>query len=318
VKARLSIVLLAAIFVCGIIAAPRVGAEEKKKILFLSGGPSHGFAQHEHLAGCTLLSDRINASGLPIESTVVKGWPTDPHTFDGVSAIVIYCDGGGNHIIMKHLEEFNALVKKGVGVGCIHYAVEVPVGDGGKALLGAIGGFFETFLSVNPHWVGEFKEPAKHPCANGTAGFKTNDEWYYHMRFQSEMTGVTPILSAVPPDSTRRNVKDAHGGNPEVFAGVGKNLSEHVVWAYQRPENGGRGFGCTGGHNHVNWAQNDFRTTILNSIVWITGLEVPAGGVKSKQPDGDEMLKNIPENKKKGNFDVAAELKKLEDLNAKK
>lgn len=316
---RANWILAAVLAVCGVFASVRAEDAGKKKILFLSGGPSHGYAEHEHLAGCTLLSKRVNESGLPVTSEVIKGWPADPKAFDGVSAVVIYCDGGGGHIIMKHLDAFNELVKKGVGVGCIHYAVEVPTGDGGNALLGAIGGYFETFLSVNPHWLGDFKEFPSHPTASGVKPFKTQDEWYYHMRFKGNMEGVTPLITGVPPDSTRQNKKDAHGGNPEVYAGLGKNLKEHVVWVYQRPNNGGRGFGCTGGHFHRNWSQDDFRKAILNSIVWIAGLEVPAEGVVSKRPDAEELLLNIPENKKKpANFDMAKQIADVQALNEKK
>lgn len=294
-------------------------AEEKKKVLFLSGGPSHGYAEHEHLAGCMLLSKRINESGLPITSEVIKGWPADPKAFDGVAAIVMYCDGGGGHLIMKHLDQFNELVKKGVGVGNIHYAVEVPKGDGGNAMLAAMGGYFETFLSINPHWTGEFKDFPKHPTANGVKPFKTNDEWYYHMRFAEKMEGVTPLITGVPPDSTRNGKDDAHGGNQEIRDGKGKGLQEHVVWVYQRPNNGGRGFGCTGGHFHRNWTQDDFRKAILNSIVWIAGLEVPPNGVESKRPDAEEMLQNIPEQKKKpANFDMAAKIEEVQKMNAPK
>ena len=57
--------------------------------------------------------------------------------------------------------------------------------------------------------------------------------------------------------------------------------------------NGGRGFGCTGAHYHFNWAQDDFRKTILNSIVWIAHGEVPEGGVKSARPTIDDLLANL-------------------------
>ena len=316
-SAKLTVVFLLAIFAFGIVAAPRASAEEKKKVLFIAGNPTHGYAEHENYAGCVLLSKRINECGLPIESTVVKGWPADPHAFDGQAAIVIYCDGGGGHVIMKHLDEFNALVKKGVGVGCLHYGVEIPKGDGGNALLGAIGGYFEMNWSVNPHWTATFKELPKHPVASGVNPLTTNDEWYYHMRFVSDMAGVTPILSAVPPDATRQGKDGTHSGNPDVRAGVGKNIAEHVLWVYQRPDNGGRGFGCSGGHFHRNWAQDDYRKAILNAIVWSTGLEVPADGVKSTRPDAEELLANITKTKPE-KFDMVAELKKVEETNAKK
>ena len=52
------------------------------------------------------------------------------------------------------------------------------------------------------------------------------------------------------------------------------------MWAVERRE-GGRGFGFTGGHFHDNWGNDNFRKTILNALVWLTGGEVPEGGVKS-------------------------------------
>ena len=60
---------------------------------------------------------------------------------------------------------------------------------------------------------------------------------------------------------------------PKVRAGIGKNMPETTVWVATRP-NDGRGFGCTGAHYHFNWAQNDFRKTILNCIVWTAHVEV--------------------------------------------
>ena len=47
------------------------------------------------------------------------------------------------------------------------------------------------------------------------------------MRFAEGMKGVTPVLTATPPDSTRRKGNDAHGANPTVFAR--KGMPEHVA-----------------------------------------------------------------------------------------
>ncbi len=129
--------------------------------------------------------------------------------------------------------------------------------------------------------------------------FHIDDEWYYHMRFADDMKGVTPILTAVPPDSTRRPGNDAHGANPSVFAR--KGMPEHVAWAYQRP-GGGRGFGFTGGHWHWNWANDSFRTVVLNGIVWTAGIDVPAAGVPSKTPTLEELEANQDKPQPK-NFD---------------
>jgi type 1 glutamine amidotransferase len=183
------------------------------------------------------------------------------------------------------------LMKKGAGLGCVHYAVEVPTDKGGKELLDWIGGYFETFRSVNPFWEAEFKTFPDHPVTRGVKPFKMRDEWYYHMRFRDGMKGVTPILTAVPPDSTRGKpgVNDAHGGNPEVQNHQGE--PEHMMWVCERPD-GGRGFGFTGGHAHQNWANDDFRKVVLNAILWIAKADVPPGGVASSVTSED-LLQNL-------------------------
>jgi hypothetical protein len=214
---------------------------------------------------------------------------------------------------LTHTKDLNALYESGAGIGCIHYAVEVPKGKAGDNWLKWMGGYFETEWSVNPHWTAKFTKLPQHPVANGVRPFTTNDEWYYNMRFREGMQGVTPILSAIPPDSTRQGKDDAHGGNPEVRKGIGKNRIEHVVWVSENP-NGSRGFGCTGGHVHWNWAQDDFRKTILNAIVWVAKVEVPKNGVESSRPTLDELMQNndepIP-----ANFDKAGTAKLMEKMN---
>jgi lipoprotein NlpI len=101
--------------------------EKPRKVLFLAGNPSHGYGAHDHWAGCKLLAKSLDDSGLPIETEVYRyGWPKDPKTFDGVDCVVIYADGGGGHPANEHLAEMDALAKKGIGIVCLHYAVEVP------------------------------------------------------------------------------------------------------------------------------------------------------------------------------------------------
>jgi hypothetical protein len=136
------------------------------------------------------------------------------------------------------------------------------------------------------------------------------------MRFRENREGVTPILSAVPPDSTRQGKDDPHGGNPEVRKGVGKNPVEHVMWVSEN-QNGSRGFGTTGAHFHINWAQDDWRKAVLNAVVWIAKGEVPANGVETKRPTVDEMLQNHDE-KVPETFDKEAMAKKIEEMNKPK
>ena len=295
----------------------RTQAEDaaKKKIVFVAGKPSHGFGAHEHNAGCMLLAKCINDNMPNVEAVVYKnGWPGNASAFDNAAAVIIYCDGGGGHVAIPHLKDVDEMVKKGVGIGCIHYGVEVPKGDPGEAMLRWTGGYFETNWSVNPHWTADFKELPKHPVTNGVKPFTTNDEWYYNMRFNEALKGVTPILTAIPPDNTRQGKDDAHGGNPYVREHKGN--PEHMVWVFERPD-GGRGFGCTGGHVHWNWAQDDFRKCILNSIVWIAKVDVPADGVPSKRPTVDELVANQDE-PVPANFDKAKIQQQIDAMNQPK
>ena len=82
-----------------------------------------------------------------------------------------------------------------------------------------------------------------------------------------------------------------HSGNPDVRASMDRGEIQHVAWAYERP-NGGRGFGFTGGHFHRNWGHDDFRTVVLNAIVWCAKAKVPEGGVPSVKPTALELEEN--------------------------
>ena len=279
-------------------AAPE--ADAKKKIVFIAGAPSHGPGAHEHRAGCMLLADQLEKSGLPLETTVVtNGWPADESVFNGASAIVMYADGGGGHPANNHLDKLKSLAKDGVGIGCIHYAVEIPKGPAGNVFLDLVGGFFETDWSVNPHWHATFKLP-EHAVTRGIASFDTTDEWYYHMRFRENMEGITPILTDLPPADSLKRPDGAHEGNPAVRAAVlERKEPQHVMWVYERPVafGTGRSFGFTGGHFHKGWQNDSQRRLILNSIAWIANLEVPAAGVPSKTPTDEEMQANLDKKK---------------------
>jgi hypothetical protein len=287
----------------------------RKKIVFLSGQPSHGYAQHEQYAGDMLLARLLNESVPSVYCDVYQHtWPTDSRAFDNAAAIVIFCDGGEGHMAIPHLKELEPLMDKGVGLGQIHYAVEVPEGPAGDAWLKWIGGYFETNWSVNPDWDAHYTSIPRHEVTRGVHPFTTHDEWYYHMRFRPEMQGVTPILSAVPPDATRQKKDDPHGGNPAVRAGVGKNIPETTLWVATR-DHDGRGFGLTGAHYHFNWAQNDFRKLTLNSVLWIAHVQVPADGVQSKIPTPDQLLANLDPKKTPNNFSKDKLQKQIDAMN---
>jgi len=258
-----------------------------KRIAFIAGKKSHGFGAHEHRAGCLLLSRALNENLSSVRAEVYTGgWPEDDTVLDAADTIVIYCDGGKGHPFNRHLERLDELMAKGIGLVCIHYAVEVPKGDSGDRFLDWTGGYFEANWSVNPHWTAKYSKLPRHEIANGVKPFSINDEWYYHMRFREGMQGVTPILTDVPPKSTLNRPDGPHSGNKFVRAEAGQ--PQHTAWARVRPD-GGRGFGFTGGHVHWNWGNDQFRKLILNAIAWTAGANVPENGISSSTPSVEQL-----------------------------
>ena len=270
---------------------------ETKKVVFVAGAKSHGYFSHEHIAGSKLLAEQLDQAHVGIKSVVVtdNGYPKDSKVFEGAAAVVVYCDGGGRHLLNAHLKEFDKVMRKGVGLVCLHYGVEVPKGAPGDYFIKWIGGYFETNWSVNPHWSADFKLFPAHPITFGVKPFLIKDEWYYHMRFQENMNGITPILSALPSEETLKRKDGPHSNNPYVREAVIKRKEkQHVAWAYQRGTDysNGRGFGFTGGHNHINWGSDNFRKLVLNGIIWTAKVRIPSEGASVTELTVPDLRKN--------------------------
>ncbi len=281
--------LIASLALC--LALPTLAADTK--IIFIAGRPSHGPLSHEHRAGCLLLAKSLAAVKGVVTEVHTNGWVSDEKVFEGAAAIVVYSDGGGGHPFLSgdRLQKIGALMQKGVGLGALHYAVEPVTAKGNAEFRDWMGGCFETHWSVNPHWDGDFKTFPKHPVTSGVKPFKTNDEWYFHMRFRDDMKDVTPILSAIAPASTMNRGDGSHSGNPAVREAVKSGAPQHVMWTATRPNNG-RGFGFTGGHNHLGWGNAEQRKLVLNAILWIAKSDVPANGVEATVTQ-EELMANL-------------------------
>lgn len=282
-------------------AAP--AAPAKKKVVFVAGKPSHAYGAHEHNAGCQLLAKELQAAMPNVTCDVhLNGWPADAKFAEGADCLVMYCDGGARHMVNEHLEQVDAWARQGMGIACIHYGVEVPAEPAGKKFLDWIGGYFEMHWSVNPHWTARFDKFPTHPITRGVEPFEINDEWYYHMRFREGMQGVTPILTALPPKESLSRPDGPHQGNPHVRAAVlDRKEPQHMAWAAERP-GGGRGFGFTGGHDHWNWGDPNFRKVVLNAIVWCAQGEVPEKGVESPAVSMRLLEANMDPKNKPANF----------------
>lgn len=275
-----------------------------RKLVMIAGPVSHPPLMHEFRAGSMLLQKRLE--GIPGLRTVLvtNGWPTkvvegkrvDDHTvFDGADAVFIYSDGGPNHLAVRpeRIEVLRGLMKKGTSLGLAHYAVEVVADKGGAEWKEWVGGHYENAFSCNPIWEADYQGLPAHPITRGVKPFKTKDEWYFNMRFRDGKAGVKDILVAQPSDAVRDGPY-VHPKGPYPHIQAAKGRPETMMWAVERPD-GGRGFGFTGGHFHLNWQNDDQRRLILNALVWLAKLEVPAGGVNSA-PVGDvEIMQNLDE-----------------------
>ena len=275
-----------------------------RKLVMIAGPVSHPPLMHEFRAGSILLQKRLqNVPGLTTV-LITNGWPTklvngetvdDNAVFDGADAIFIYADGGGKHLAVQNnrLELLRSLMERGVSLGLAHYAVEVLPEQGGTEWKSWIGGYYEHAFSCNPIWSPEFTNLPVHPITRGVKPFTTKDEWYFNMRFPEGKTGVKDILVAKPSDAVRDGPY-VYPKGPYAHIQAAKGRPETMMWAVERAD-GGRGFGFTGGHFHLNWQNDDQRRLILNALVWLAKLDVPAGGIPSAPVSAAEAHENLDE-----------------------
>ena len=266
---------------------------ENHKIVLVAGKPSHPPWMHEFNAGVQLIADSLKSVPDVDVKVLQNGWPQDESVFDGADAVIFYMDGGKRHEVVqeegRRLKMVDEWAKKGVGLGFMHYGVEILKEDAGAEFKRWIGGHYENMHSCNPMWEPNFAVLPDHPITRGVKPFKATDEWYFNMRFvagidgneQAEVDGLkfTPILLATPGDDVRDGPY-VHPKGPYAHIQASKGRAEAMMWAVERPD-GGRGFGFTGGHYHDNWGNDNYRKVVLNALLWAAKVEVPAGGVES-------------------------------------
>jgi hypothetical protein len=289
IRRSAGLIVLAAALIASL---PLRGAD--KRIVLIAGKPSHPPGMHEFRAGCLLFQKAL--AGVPGITVQVydMGWPSkmvngerieDSAALDNADAVLVFADGGrGNPAIQgDHMKVLDALAAKGVGLGFAHYGVEVPAGAPGDALQRWIGGYYEDRYSVNPMWKPPFDKMAQHPITRGVGAFATHDEWYFNMRWSTDPAvakRVTPILVATPSDEVRKGpYVSPKGPYDHIVAASGHQ--ETMMWTFERPD-GGRGLGFTGGHTHANWGDVNQRRIMLNALLWLAKVDVPANGVVDK------------------------------------
>jgi type 1 glutamine amidotransferase len=276
-------------FICALtLLSTFIFAADKAKVILIAGQDSHKPGDHEFLAGCTLLKNKLDtAMGDKLETILVeRNWPADESIFEGADAIVIYSDGQGKHPIKDKQDFIGKLMDKGVGLAMMHYACDVPKGEQGENFKKWLGGHYETRWSTNPHWTCDSILHKTHPISKSVKDFSVKDEWYFNMRW-ADQPFHTDILQGIP-DKESRQGKTSHPRGPYSHIVANEGRKETLLWAVERKD-GGRGFGFTGGHFHANWANDEYRKLVLNAIVWLAKVEVPEGGIPSSTPTEKEL-----------------------------
>ena len=169
-------------------ALPRLRSaqSESRKLVLIAGSPSHPPGMHEFRAGTLLLEKRLaQVPRLTVERHD-GGWVEDESTLEDADAVVIYSDGGRRHPLadQRRLALVGKHIERGLGLGCMHYGVEVLPDDAGEEFKTWLGGFYEHEWSCNPIWTPSFDSFPDHPVANGVRPFAVEDEWYFNMRFR--------------------------------------------------------------------------------------------------------------------------------------
>jgi type 1 glutamine amidotransferase len=271
----------------GAVAAPpllaAVTAPSPTRVLIIVGPSSHPPGTHEVAASGRLMQHCLeHMTNVPgVSAQVFEEWPTDSAVRAAAATVVFIGDLFPLSRLpnpARTLRELGAMMDRGCGLVCIHYATGLRsadvAADGEHPLLHWLGGYFadktphhQSVARVYPQVTITPATPA-HPVSRGVREYTLHDEPYYHNYFGPNgnqlAANVVPLATAMlPPEAPRREV---------------------VAWGVERTD-GGRGFGIVMPHFYRNWSHEDLRRSILNGIVWTAQREVPVAGVATAPPE---------------------------------
>ena len=289
-----SLIVLSAILAA---CLPNAAQAKSKKIVFVAGPKDHGGrGSHEYQKDLATLQYCLEHSNIRnIETKLYVGQvPKDLNEIKDASVIVLESSGDRvpreTHSLFPQtantdgksyppdaaarLQEFDKLMKKGVGLVVLHYATIIDNQTARGYFLDWLGGYFaqESSKVTLTEWNVDLKSPS-HPVLNGVKPWTNFREEFFTMLHLPDDPRRTPLLAAETVQKTPNRRLPALGDPPEI-----------VSFVVQR-KGGGRGFVMTGVHSHANLANEDNRRVLLNGIVWAAKIKVPAAGVVSTLPD---------------------------------
>jgi type 1 glutamine amidotransferase len=264
---RLTLLAIALLVIPGLPCPVRAAEGEPTKILLVHTPLDHPWASHMYEQECKLLAHCLEQTK-DVKAVVVRDWP-DEKQLDGARSIVFYSRPAGDIVFHpEHRDQFQRLMKAGVGFAAIHWATgaEKELGEQYVDLLGGWFNFAHAGLKVDQQMLTQVD--SNHPISRGWKPYSLRDEIYLNLKF-SEL--AKPVLTVKVDDKV-----------------------QVVAWVLERPNSqGGRSFGTTLGHFHENFAIPDFRRAIVNGILWSAHVEVPQKGAPVEA--SEEILKLPPQ-----------------------
>lgn len=271
----------------------------RRHVMIVVGPSEHPPGTHEVAAGARVMAHCLEqaTTDMPkrddktlrlgkIKTTIVDQWPDDQSLLDSVSSLVFIGDifpAQKMPNTKRMLEEIGAMIDRGCGIACIHYATglraEDVADDGEHPLLHWMGGYFATKCKHHQSVARIFKEatiePAlkDHVVSRGWKAFTIHDEPYINNYFGPDDNRPAPgvltfATSMLPPEAPQRQI---------------------VAWGAERKDKG-RGFAIVMPHFYRNWADDDLRTLILNGICWTAHQAIPDDGVRVELNDLQPFL----------------------------
>ena len=250
--------ILSLVLIC--LATCSTTAEAKRILLLWQSPDGHPVNTHEYETGIQITANWLqkNTEHQVMVSKADEPWEDGPQLLEQADTVVMFLSQGARWLQSKpeRLAAFQQYVAQGGGLCGLHWAIgskrDEDIPEFVK-LLGAIHGGKDRkyeFLKT------KFRPVANtHPIQNGLQPMTVEDEFYYQLKTVKSPNPVVPLMESLI--------------DGEWYM---------TSWAWQRP-NGGRSFGFSGLHYHVNWNEENYRRLVFQGILWTLKDEIPQSGL---------------------------------------
>ena len=256
-----------AIFSITTLAAP-------KQLLILGQKPDgHPPGTHEYMPGARIVKALMSGQK-DVRVTISQAdepWIDGPKMISKADGIVLFLNEGGRFIQddPARAKAFADFAKRGGGLVVYHWGMgarDAKLISPFLKLFGGCHGGPDRKYTVVKEAMFQVAAP-KHPVMSGIKSFELPfEEFYYKLKVPKYPKKWTPLVR-VPIE-----------GNVET-----------VGWAWERPD-GGRSFGFSGLHFHVNWRHLQYQRLIAQAVLWSMKLPVQKDGLKVKL---DQKMLNL-------------------------